>query len=158
MVRNQTKKKRHRYLSKQRNKTRNAWYNGGAEEEDGEDDDENNDDHVPDRVQDTDFIFYNPTLNPRSGYVKYIVVNQPAKFLNMFDALGYQFMGIEEQLHALSKNEILVPDYVMHKTIKTDRARSENELAAENATIANKVNIMKKKIKKLNKYKKTYVK
>lgn len=142
MARNQTKKKGYRVGHKRR-KTRNQWLyvNGGtdpppadapatdAKENKKDGDDDYKGDTIPDREQATDFIFYNPKLNPASGYTKYIVVNQPPKYMYMFDSLGYQIMGIEEMLYALSTNRPLIPSYRVRKNIKTTKARSEKEIA-----------------------------
>jgi len=135
MTRNQTRKKK-RSLSK-RNKTKYRWQGQGGRG------------RIADREQTTDFVFYEPTLNKDSGYVKYIVVNQPPSYLNTFDALSYQFMEVNELLHALSQNKTLIPDYVVHKRIKTDRARTQDETNEENARIEKKKNKLKKRLENL---------
>ena len=135
MTRNQTRKKK-RSLSK-RNKTKYRWQGQGGRG------------RIADREQTTDFVFYEPTLNKDSGYVKYIVVNQPPSYLNMFDALSYQFMEVNELLHALSQNKTLIPDYVVHKRIKTNRARTKAEEDYEKTIIDKKKKKLKEKLQNL---------
>jgi hypothetical protein len=174
MIRNQTKKRGYHVRHKRR-KTHRFYANGGAEplpttteaatddnppttddnkekkNGDGEDDDD--DESIPDREQATDFIFYNPQLNPASGYSKYIVVNQPPKYMYLYDSFGYQIMGIEEMLHALSKNRPQIPSYRVRKNVKTTKARSQTEIEEGNKKIEEKKQKLKKKIKQLNRIK-----
>ena len=156
MARNQTKKKC-RYLSKKRNKfTRCRLYGGVPPKKDTVGSAASIPDasklavskslkSISDREQTTDFIFYNPELNPQNGYVKYIVVNQSPEYLNIFDNLSYQFMDMEEMLHALSQNKKQIPAYVIHKTIKTSKARSESEIGSENEKLKTKQDKLQKK-------------
>lgn len=118
-----------------------------SEEEDDETD--KSYEREPDRRQDIDYMFYNPTLEPNNGFVKYIVVNQPPHYSTIFDNFSYQFMGVNELLHALSQNKPLIPDYVIHKTIETNRARSKDEIDFENDLIEKKENTLEEKLKRV---------
>ena len=179
MIRNQTKKRGY-HVGHKRRKTHRLFANGGMEplpsttdadtddnppttdnnppstddnKEKKKDDDDDDFESIPDREQATDFIFYNPQLNPATGYVKYIVVNQPPKYMYLYDSIGYQFMGIEEMLHALSKNRPQIPSYRVRKNVKTTKARSQTEIEEGNKKIKAKMQKLKEKIKQLNKIK-----
>lgn len=132
MGKNRTKRKRHTRTKPR--KTRYISVIGGKDVE-----------KIPDRSQITDFIFYNPTLNPQTGYVKYIIVNQEPKYLNIFDNTSYQIMEIEEAIRALSLNKIQIPAYKMSKKINTTRARTEEEITTENQKLKNKLEKLEKK-------------
>ena len=165
MIRNQTKKRGY-HVGHKRRKTYRLFANGGMEplppptdtdppptDDKEKDDDEDDVESIPDREQATDFIFYNPQLNPASGYTKYIVVNQSPKYMYLYDSVGYQIMGIEEMLHALSKNRPQIPSYRVRKNIKTTKARSQTEIEEGNKKLKEKKQKLKEKIKQLNKMK-----
>ena len=107
-----------------------------------------------DREQATDFIFFKPSINPKTAYTHYIVYNNIPKYLNIFDMNSYLFEEIEQELQAYSKNQFVIPAYKYRMNVATNHARTLEQQKNEKAQLEAKIEKLKNKQTELENLKK----